>query len=225
MRAFLVAGSPEALRPQGLDPGPEDYVIAVDSGLLHARDWDWDVQLLIGDLDSLPHAVETDWSAAAPEVITAPTAKDETDLELALAEALRRGADSIVFCAVLGGRADHMLANVFLLARPELAGLDVLIAEGRQTLRLLSGGQTAAFAGAEGDLLSLLPVAGPATGVVTQGLLYPLHDETLALGQARGISNVFAAREASVSLRVGKLLVFHESAAAKLLGEQSTSPE
>jgi thiamine pyrophosphokinase len=95
------------------------------------------------------------------------------------------------------------------LARPELAGLSVILADAEQTLRLVRGGQTLRLRAAVGDLLSLLPVGGDARGIVTEGLLYPLRDETLYLGQARGVSNVFQAPEARVSLEEGLLLAVH----------------
>ena len=133
-------------------------------------------------------------------------------MELALAHALARGAATIVICGALGGRADHMLANVLLLTRPELAGLDVSIVDGPETLRLLhSRGQAAVLelAGTPGDLVSLLPIGGDAAGVTTAGLRYPLHDETLLMGHARGVSNVFTDTRARVILRHGRLLVIH----------------
>ena len=214
MRTFLVAGSPTGRQPASLAPGPNDRVIAADSGAHHARVWGWPVHLLIGDLDSLPATEAATLTAAGTPVITAPTAKDETDLELALIHALTEGAQEIVICAALGGRTDHMLANVMLLTRPELAGLDVSIAEGEQTIRVLRGGEKASgevacltLESTPGDLLSLLPVGGDAAGVTTGGLAYPLRDETLCLGQARGVSNVFEATTARVWLRSGLLLV------------------
>jgi thiamine pyrophosphokinase len=256
MRVFIIAGSPQAERPVGLAPRPADRVIAADSGAAYGRAWGWPVHLLIGDLDSLPPTEADALQTAGVLVITAPAAKDETDLELALAYALADGAAQIVICAALGGRADHALANVLLLARPELAGLDVCIVEGRQTIYLLRGNLTPlppllageggngsppsfaepalslskgkgvgglgaifrtetgrpahlALTGAAGDLLSLLPLGGDAAGVTTAGLAYPLRDETLYLGQARGISNVFEGVEAQVWLRDGMLLVIH----------------
>jgi thiamine pyrophosphokinase len=106
-----------------------------------------------------------------------------------------------------------MLANVLLLVRPELAGRTVLIVEGNQVVRLLrsSGeGRTGlSLVGKPGDLLSLLPTVGDAEGVITEGLRYPLRDETLYLGQARGVSNEFDAGVAGVSLRRGMLLAIH----------------
>ena len=63
------------------------------------------------------------------------------------------------------------------------------------------------LAGAAGDLVSLLPVGGTAEGVTTDGLLYPLADEDLPPGPARGLSNVRMAPAASVSLQGGTLVV------------------
>jgi len=216
VRVFLVAGSPTTQQPARLAPGPADRVIAADYGAHHARAWGWPIHLLVGDLDSLPAADLRTIRAAGVLTITAPAAKDETDLELALTHALAAGADELILCAALGGRADHMLANILLLARPDLAEIPTVIAEGAQTLRLLRGhvssdGAAACLtlAGAADDLLTLLPLAGDALGVTTAGLRYPLADETLFFGQARGVSNVFAAEAAQLWLRRGLLLVIH----------------
>jgi thiamine pyrophosphokinase len=48
--------------------------------------------------------------------------------------------------------------------------------------------------------------------VTTQGLEYTLRDETLSTGSSRGLSNVIAARPASVRLRHGTLLVIEQPA-------------
>ena len=216
MRVFVVAGSPQATAPAGLVPGSDDSVIAADYGAHHPRAWGWPVHLLIGDLDSLPGEDAAMLASANTPTITAPTAKDETDLELALAHALLEDPAQIVICGALGGRADHMLANVLLLARPNLRARRVIIADGAETLQLLAGGETASgtpqnlsLAGRPGDLLSLLPIGGDAGGVTTGGLLYPLHEDTLYLGAPRGVSNVFTGAAALISLRAGLLLVIH----------------
>jgi thiamine pyrophosphokinase len=223
VRIFLVAGSPATEKPAALAPGPADRVIAADYGAHHALAWGWPIHLLVGDLDSLPTADLQAVQAAGVPVITAPAEKDETDLELALAHALAAGAREVILCAALGGRADHMLANVLLLARPELAEVATVIAEGAQTVRLLAGhvspdGAAACLtlAGAAGDLLTLLPLAGDAGGVTTAGLRYPLADETLFFGQARGVSNVFEAAVAQIWLRRGLLLVIHTQNGSEL---------
>lgn len=89
-----------------------------------------------------------------------------------------------------------------------------MLADGAETVRLLRGPAGAeaesarlASAGAPGDLVSLLPLCGDVEGVSTSGLRYPLHNETLFAGCARGVSNEFTAHQAEVSLRRGLLLV------------------
>jgi thiamine pyrophosphokinase len=212
MRVFVIAGSPSGQPPATLAPGPGDRVIAADYGAHHARVWGWPLHLLAGDLDSLPGAEAAALRDLGVPVVVAPRAKDETDLELALALALDLDPDEIVICAALGGRTDHLLANLLLLARPELAGVRAVIADGPVTVHLLRGGVGGAhleLAGAAGDLLSLLPIGGDAGGVTTRGLVYPLRDETLFLGWARGVSNVFESGAAQVWLRAGLLLLVH----------------
>jgi thiamine pyrophosphokinase len=213
---YLVAGSPAAQPPLKLAPGPGDRVIAADRGAHHARAWGWPVDLAIGDFDSAPEDdVRTLVSGGIP-MIKAPAAKDQTDLELALAQALAAGARRIVICAALAGRTDHLLANVLLLAKSELRALDVSIADGAESVRLLqrptphdTEPAKLVLDGAPGDLLSLLPLGADVRGVSTRGLLYPLQDETLALGLARGVSNVFTEPRPEVRLRRGRLLVIH----------------
>jgi thiamine pyrophosphokinase len=58
-----------------------------------------------------------------------------------------------------------------------------------------------------GAVVSLLPFAGDVEGVTTAGLRYPLDDEPLVTGPARGLSNVRIDAGASVTVRRGRLLI------------------
>jgi thiamine pyrophosphokinase len=62
------------------------------------------------------------------------------------------------------------------------------------------------LSGVRGELISLFALHGPAVGVATEGLVYPLRGETLAPGSSRGVSNVFAAEEARITIGEGVLL-------------------
>jgi thiamine pyrophosphokinase len=64
----------------------------------------------------------------------------------------------------------------------------------------------AVLEGGPGDIVSLLPVGGPALGVETTGLRYPLRREVLHPGSTRGMSNELLGTEARVSLTGGVLL-------------------
>jgi thiamine pyrophosphokinase len=78
---------------------------------------------------------------------------------------------------------------------------------GATTVRGLHAGATRELDGAAGDLVTLLPIGGDATGVSTTGLRYPLMGETLLLGRSRGLSNEVAKPPASITLEGGTLLV------------------
>jgi thiamine pyrophosphokinase len=94
-----------------------------------------------------------------------------------------------------------------LLVHPRLQGIDVRVLSGDQEILLIR--REAIFRGMPGDLLSLLPIGGDALGITTRGLAYPLNDEPLYFGPARGVSNVFTIPEPSVCLRSGLLLAVH----------------
>ncbi|MGQ9491021.1 MAG: thiamine diphosphokinase [Anaerolineae bacterium] len=221
MRVFIVGGSPTARVPHRLAPQPGDLVIAADRGAEHGLAWGWPIHILIGDLDSLPETLTARLQNTGIEILTAPPEKDETDVELALRRAVMTGPQEIILCGALGGRTDHLLANVLLLTRPDLSAHSLVLADGPETVRLLHNPEARKTAqirltGTPGDLVSLLPWAGDAEGISTEGLYYPLRDETLFLGHARGISNVMLGSHASINLRRGSLFVIHMALPAEL---------
>jgi thiamine pyrophosphokinase len=77
----------------------------------------------------------------------------------------------------------------------------------RSWARHASTSFAASGAGGEpGELVTLLAVNGPAEGVTTEGLAYPLRGETLEPGSSRGVSNVFAVDRARVTVERGVVL-------------------
>jgi thiamine pyrophosphokinase len=203
-RADLDAGWP------GWDEGAA-LVIAADGGAPKAGAAGLHLDLVVGDADSLdPDGLAAIRAAGIPLELAA-TGKDESDLELAVLAAVARGATRLTILGALGGpRFDHALANAWLLAHPVLAGRPAVLLDARTRVRLLDAAATPAsvtLAGRPGDLVSLFPLGPEATGIVTDGLAYPLRDEALRAGPARGLSNVRSGPEARVSLRSGRLLV------------------
>jgi thiamine pyrophosphokinase len=166
------------------------------------------VDLVVGDADSLDPAAVASFRSRGVPVRLAPVAKDESDLELALLAALERAPSSIVVTGALGGpRIDHELAAVALLAHPALRETPVALVDARARIRLLRGPGRLELPGPLGALVSLLPLESAVSGVVTEGLRYPLRGEPLSLGPARGLSNVRTAAGASVSVEHGALLI------------------
>lgn len=198
-------------------PGWSDgaaLVVAADGGARHAADLGLTVDLWVGDGDSIGAEALAALEAAGVEVRRVAAAKDESDTELAVTAALARGATSIVVLGAFGGpRFDHALANVGLLAMPGLEPGGMTLLDAATRVRLLrgpadaGGPATLPLPGRRGDLVSLLPFGPGVEGVTTAGLEWPLRDEPLPAGPARGLSNVRADTGASVSLRAGQLLV------------------
>lgn len=194
-----------------------ELVVAADGGARAAEALGFRIGVLVGDGDSLGSADLERFAGSGVEVERSPVDKDETDTELALLAALRRGADRLTILGALGGRRlDHELANLWLLAHPALGRVPAAILDAAARVRLLQAPDAAGrparldLAGPVGALVSLLPFGGDAVGITTEGLRYPLRDEPLRLGPARGISNVRLAPTASVTLRSGRLLVIEE---------------
>ncbi|MBZ0279764.1 MAG: thiamine diphosphokinase [Anaerolineae bacterium] len=193
---------------RALAAAPDAWVLAADGGARQAAHFGLNVQTVIGDMDSLSTAELDALSSRGAHIHRYPQEKDETDLELTLLHAAGANAVWIRIIAAIGDRLDQTLSNIYLMALPALAGRDVRMVAGKQEAWLLSPGETLIY-GAPGDTLSLLPLTGMARGVRTEHLYYPLRDETLVFGPARGISNVMQSDTARVWLGEGVLLAVH----------------
>ena len=208
--ALVFAGGdrPPAALLEALDRSA--IVIAADSGLDHALALGFTADVVVGDLDSVtPDALARARDAGA-DVEHHPTEKDETDLELALRRAVVLGVQRVTVIGGAGGRHDHLLANALVLGHADYAGLEVDALVG--TARLTVIRTRAELHGAPKSFLSLLPLGGPARGIRNEGLRYPLHDEELAPGTTRGVSNEFLGTTAVVSVREGVLLAVQPDA-------------
>ena len=185
-------------------PAAGATVIAADGGVDRALELGLRVDLAIGDFDSVSPEGLAAAAADGARVERHPAAKDATDLELALDAAIALGPSRIVVIGSGGGRLDHLLGVVLLLGHERYAGAEIEAHLGPSRLYVVRGSRD--LPGAPGDLVSFLPLHGPAVGITTHGLEYPLRGETLPAATTRGISNVFSAPVARVVLESGCLL-------------------
>jgi thiamine pyrophosphokinase len=189
-----------------------DLVVAADGGAIGAERLGFRIDLVVGDGDSLGDADLERLASAGVAVQRSPAEKDESDTQLAVLAAIERGATWIVIVGALGGRrVDHALANVSLLALRALGGRPCSILDETARIRLLTGPGEMDVEGPPGGLVSLLPL-GDVDGVTTEGLAYPLNDERLPMGPARGLSNVRTASRSRIAIRSGRLLVVESPA-------------
>ena len=190
-----------------------DLIVAADGGTLALEQWGVVPNAIVGDLDSLGMQRALEYGERGVTVVPFSAEKDESDLELAIDYATEAKADELVLLGVLGGeRFDHELANALLIAADEYRGTRLRAIRGDITVRALHGGDRLELTGGPGDLVTLLAVRGDAEGVHTDRLRYPLADETLHFGAARGLSNLVVSAGASVRCDRGVLLVIETRA-------------
>lgn len=184
---------------------PGSIVVAADSGIELAQALGLRIHRAVGDFDSVqPDALQRAVAAGAT-VERHPAAKDATDLELALDAACALQPRRVIVLGGHGGRLDHLLGNALVLARDAYAHLEVVAQMGPARLTVVRS--AADVPGSVGETLTLLALHGPAHGVTTEGLRYPLRGEDLQPGSSRGVSNELVAPRATVRLDDGVLLV------------------
>jgi len=196
----------------------DDFILAADGGTHNALALGYTPNLIIGDLDSISDeergklalsSVEG-MKEAGVQVIQFPRDKNETDLELAIQHAAEMQPEQIVIVGALGGRLDQTLGNIALLSDFRLSTLDLRLDDGVEEIYFCR--DQAEVHGRSGELVSLIPWGVPVEGVRTDGLRWPLSDETLYPDKTRGISNELLGEQATVRIRSGLLLVVHRRA-------------
>jgi thiamine pyrophosphokinase len=207
-RAIIFANGelPDVKIVQGLLQ-PDDLLIGADGGTMHIFNMGLIPDAVIGDMDSIPGSALSRLTSSNIEINLYPADKNETDLELALEYAINSGIREILLLAAMGGRLDHALSNISLLADPRLLELNVRMDDGVEELFFCR--DQAQVRGSSGDIVSLIPWGGEVTGIVTGNLKWPLQEETLFPHKSRGVSNEMLAEEASIKIKSGLLLIVH----------------
>ena len=189
-----------------------DIIIAADRGLDACLELGITPTLCIGDFDSVSDdAVQTARERGWP-VVEYPSEKAATDGELALDEAITRGAGKIRILGALTGldRMDHGAANLLLLAKPEFSRIDIRLLDENREAFVLRKGASASVTGQRGDYVTLLPLSETGATVTTWGLKYDLLGISLGYGSTRGVSNELAWRHANITVEEGLVLVMQE---------------
>ncbi len=160
-------------------------IIAADSGMRHAAALRVVPELWLGDFDSASDPL----LAAHVDVprLVFPAAKSMTDGELAIAEALQRGATGLVLVGGFGGRTDHAMAHIQLAIRLAQKGVQTLITSGEEEgYPLLPGERTIDLP--PGSRFSVVPVTDLPALTLT-GVRWPLDRRFVPAGSTLTISN------------------------------------
>lgn len=189
---------------------PGDYIICVNGGTGHALALGFNPDLIIGDLDSLAPEYKRELERLETQIIMHPKEKDASDLELAVDYAVSLQPVEILIIGALGGkRIDHTYINLLLLYKPLCSGIPAVIIDEYQEVVLVK--DELVIEGNPGDCLSLFTLTPETSGIVTEGLQYPLENENLHFASTRGLSNILTASRAKITIDSGLLLVIRNS--------------
>ena len=173
-------------------------IVAADGGLAFLKHLKQKADVWIGDGDSLGGEL-VEWKPWFVEARTLDRAKDETDTEAAVRVAIDEGAHEIWLLGGSGGRMDHWLANLRLMAsRPML------------TRWLTRYEQIQAFGPGETLVLSpgtvsIFPLGDGPWEIGSQGLRWPL--EHVDFHRWYSLSNEVPSTGAFLTAEAGRFLL------------------
>jgi thiamine pyrophosphokinase len=177
-------------------------ICAADSGLDLLRAWGLEPDLIVGDMDSLSDLSLLEAYPKA-QVLRFPRAKDESDTELALRILRERGASRIVLAGGGEGRLDHLLAIRALFERP-FPPSEWHTA--RESLFHVAEGESLELATRRGEVISVFPLSGGASKMLSRGLAWPLEGLVWDAG-GFGLSNESLGETVGIKAGKGDLLV------------------
>lgn len=198
----LSAGFLEKIRGEYKDA----VIYAVDGGLTVADAAGILPDYLVGDFDTAEEVLVARYEERCVTLRHKPE-KDATDTELAIDEALARGAERIILLGATGSRMDHTMANIHMLYRILQKGKKAFILNENNRISLHKEGFVIKGDELFGQYISFLPFFGEVTGVTLKGFKYPLSGETLTAGISLGISNEGREDTMEVSFTSGYLLM------------------
>lgn len=181
------------------------FVVCADGGLAHCQGLGVTPRLLVGDFDSLGGG---EIPAGLERIALSPD-KNYTDSWHAAQESLDRGHRRLLLTGMLGGRLDHTLANLQLLAGCAAQGADALLTDGVvQALAHVGPGEL--LVPRRADCYFSLLALEQCRGVTIYGGKYPLDDYDLGCADPRAVSNEFAGGDVRVVKASGTLIVLSQ---------------
>lgn len=208
MTAILICGG--TLSPVFLKKVTEEYrdavLYAVDGGLTVAEEAGTVPDYLVGDFDTAEEALVARYEEKCVTIRHKPE-KDATDTELAVDEALERGAEKIILLGATGSRLDHTMANIHMLYRILQKGKNAFIVNENNRISMHNKSFAIARQDLFGTYVSFLPFFGEVKDVSLKGVKYPLFGKTLTAGNSLGVSNEGTQEILEISFSEGYLLM------------------
>ena len=192
-----------------LEKEENQYVIGVDRGMEFLCRHQILPNYIVGDFDSVKKEIGDYYRNETNVPIREfNPVKDASDTEIAIRLAMTLGAKEILILGATGGRIDHLWANVQSLAIPFKAGIDAVIMDTQNKIRLIGGGETHLKKGETyGPYFSVFPLGEEVYGFSIKGAKYPLDNHTLIPYDSLCVSNQFQEDEVTISFMKGIVIL------------------
>lgn len=191
----------------------ETVFIGADRGAYHLLKKGIIPNEAVGDFDSVTKE-EFDTIASIVEVLKIlDEKKDETDLEMAVQQALQYEPDHVVMTGITGGRLDHYESALHLLYRLKLAHpkISFSIRNATNELVILTPGVHRVKVNYMMPYMSFYAFEGIVEGLTLTGFKYETVDALLEKGMTKFTSNELEAQVCTISFRNGICLMVRSS--------------
>lgn len=198
----VIFGAGEAYSPRK-NFGRDDLIIAADGGYRAAINAGLEPNVVIGDFDSgsMPEGT-------GAHIIKLNPDKDDTDMLAAAKLGLRRGYKAFALYGGVGGRLDHTVANLAVLAYLNAFGARGYLVD-RDAVATVITDEKLTLPKSRRGTVSVFAYGGAASGVTLKNLKFPLENAELATDFPLGTSNAtIADLPAEISVKHGSLLIF-----------------
>lgn len=180
----------------------EDLLIAADGGYIHIIKNRMQPDIVIGDFDSLGEIPD------AENVVKLNPVKDITDMYAAAEEGIKKGFREFVLYGATGGRFDHTLANIQLIAFLSQKGFAASITDGERIITAITDSEIC-FDSSKKGFISVFSHTDKCEGVYEKGLKYTLENAELSNSFSLGVSNEFIGEESVISVKKGTLIIIY----------------
>ena len=197
---FIFGAGERTMLP--LLPGEGSVVIAADGGLGFLRSAGISPDFIIGDFDSFGEIPK------GGNVTVLPKEKDVTDMWAAAEKGINSGCNSFVIYGGTGGRLDHTLANLQLIARLSKLGFEAVLFGSGYAIRAVTNGETE-VSGKAGEYVSVFALSDVCEGVAIENLKYCVENYRLTNDFPLGVSNEFTGKTAKIAVKSGTVAVYY----------------
>ncbi|MDR3292852.1 MAG: thiamine diphosphokinase [Clostridiales bacterium] len=203
MRTAVIVLNGEYI-PKRLSDG---YIICADGGYKLLSRIGVVPDVILGDGDSIGEFSESIPSGVLR--VHYPCDKDMTDGELCVRYAAKNGFSEIVLYGALGGRQDHVEANLALMALAARLDMRAVAYDEDVEIHYIDRRfDTLEKKVKKNIFVSIVPFTSAAHIIETKGLKYPLNNVRVSKLSSLGISNVSVDENIRIKIDKGSALIF-----------------